>query len=706
MNARHTALVLVAFAGLASQAPAQIAHWNTGSGLWNHAPNWLGGVPTPAHSVFIGSTAPAFNAGVTLNVSPTIANLTITDGMGLTTNSHSLTVSGDTLISGSNPVEGAIAHSGLIVDSVDGTSFMTDNLTLDDGALLILRGAFTRVFDTMTTHAGTRVMGEGHIWFQSNQSNFINNGRLAPSTDFGLTLRQLGDGRFNLDGSSGDGSIWLNYFDPATAHGGRLTVEGVGLTDAFSGRIEMRRGSRLTMDLDEGWVADQNSLFVVDVSGFTSQSAVIEGSAFTFGGVANIDGAGSLSINSQAFTTTPTTVFNLGANSGIALGITNAVDTDVTLAGGQINAAPDGNFWVYDDATIENLTYTSDLSSWGSLTFFENTTWNGDLTVHGRVRLIDGHASVSGATTITADQFMMGTADSTWSVADPLVINADSLTYGSINGLEGSMSITGGFVNNLTVNMTGSEDSWRVGGTLTIGGVAGNFPITRVSGSRMVVDGILNVTNGIARVMADADFSNSATVSIDSSATLRMQGITTVAPDTVFSGEGWLHNGVGATIRMADDSSLERVGLRNSGGLFIARAAAGSASVDRFESTADATWTVDIRGMLPGLGHDQLVTTGGSAILDGELIVLLDSTPGGFRPEVGDEFTILQASAGVFGTFVNVPGSVLGSVQYGWEVIYNANSVVLRLERIVPTPGAIALFGLGGLIIARRRRIS
>jgi hypothetical protein len=49
---------------------------------------------------------------------------------------------------------------------------------------------------------------------------------------------------------------------------------------------------------------------------------------------------------------------------------------------------------------------------------------------------------------------------------------------------------------------------------------------------------------------------------------------------------------------------------------------------------------------------------------------------------------------------------VLGSVQYGWEVIYNANSVVLRLDRIVPTPGAIALFGLGGLMIARRRRIS
>ncbi len=704
---RLSARLLPVLAGLAVAGPAtaQNAHWNTQSGVWSHAPNWFSNfVPTPASSVFIGSMPPAFNAGVTLNVSPTVANLTITDGMSLITDSRSLNVTGDTVVSGSNPVDGGIAHSALIVDSYDGTAFRTDNLTLDDGAILLLRGAFTNVSDTMTMQAGTRTMGNGHIWFGGSGSTFVNNGRLAPGTDEGLTLRQLGAGRFNLDGTTGDGNIWLDYYDAPSGRAGHLTLEGVGLSDAFSGRIDMRRGSRLTMDLDEGWTVDQSGLIDVELSGPSSVPTVIEGSAFTLAGLMNINGLGNFRIDSDGLTIAPSAVVNIPDGGALEVGI-SGVDSQTVIDGGIFNFAGNSNINFYDDAIIRGGVFNSDLSSYGSVDFFSDTDWDGEVTFNGRVRNF-GAASVDGPSVINVGEFMMGDSDTHWSVAAPLVINADSLTYGSINGLEGSMSITGGFLNNLTVNMTGSEDSWRVGGSLTIGGTPGNFPITRVSGSRMVVDGNLNVTTGIARVTSDADFSNSATVSIDSSATLRMQGITTVAPDTVFSGEGWLHNGVGATIRMADDSSLERVGLRNSGDLFVARAAAGRASVDRFESTADAAWTVDIRGMLPGLGHDQLVVTGGSAILGGELIVLLDPAVGGFRPEVGDEFTILQASAGVFGTFVNVPGSVLGSVQYGWEVIYNANSVVLRLDRIVPTPGAIALFGLGGLMIARRRRIS
>lgn len=710
---RSSALILVALAGLAPLASvsapafAQNIHWNAGTGLWSHGPNWLGGVvPGPANSVFLGSTAAAFNAGVTLDASPTIANLTITDGMGLTTDNRSLTVTGNTLISGSNPVEGGVAHSGMIVDFVDGTAFTTNNLTLEDAGIFLLRGAYTRVFNTMSTQAGTRVLGNGHIWFQGNHINFINEGRIAAGTDEGITLRQLGDGRFNLDGTSGDGRIWLNYFDPATQNAGRLTVEGVGLSDAFSGTIEMRRGSRLSMDLDEGWVADASSVIDVDAGGFSANSAVIEGTDFTFGGRMDIYNPGSLSINTTGFTLASSAVVNLDGNSGLTTGSSNSVFTEVIMDGATFNAAPDANVWMYDHVTVRGGTYNSDTSSWGSLTFFDDTTWDGDLTVHGRLRNFNGNASVVGPTVITADEFMMGDADSHWSVANTLVINADSLTYGAFNGIEGEMSITGTATGRLTMNLTDPNQSWEVGGRLRVGGLLGSIPVTRVAGNHMFVTGELAAEIGIARITADATFADSSSINIASPATLRMQGVTTVESDAVLQGEGWLHNGVDAQLRMEHGASLERVGLINSSDLFIARNAAGQATVDRLESTADARWVVDIRGMLPGLGHDRLIATGGTAQLDGELIVLLDPAPTGFRPEVGDEFTILQASAGVVGTFVNVPGSVLGAVQYGWEVIYSENTVVLRLERIVPTPGAVTLFGLGGVMIARRRRIS
>jgi len=701
------AFVLAAVAGLATHAGAQNIHWNAGDGFWSDPSKWLGGVaPGPSNHAIIGSMVAAVNSDIIMDEPVDLADLTITDGMQLFTGNWSLDVAGDTIVAESNPLlGGGIRRSALTIEGVDGMSFMTHNLSVQTGGLVRLWNSYSRIANTMTMQADTRIEGNGDIRFASNHTNFVNDGTILAGSGLGMSLRQAGSGRFNLDGTSGNGIVSLLSHDTGTGESGKLRLEGIGLSDAFSGEIRMRGGSRLTMDLDEGWTADQSSVITMDAAGAGSNVGIITGTSFTFAGTANLLNQSDFMIRPSELTLAPSAVVNIGTGSLFIAG-TNEYATQTTIDGAVFNAEHDAsaNFW--NDTTIRGGTFNATAGSNSTMIFWDDTQWDGDLTVNGRLINHDGHASVSGATTITADIFEMGNMDSSWSVGAPLTINADALGFPGFEGLRGSMTITGGFTNNLTVNMTGPEDSWRVGGTLTIGGTLGNFPITRVSGSRMVVDGNLNVTTGIARVTSDADFSNSAAVSIDASATLRMQGITTVAPDTVFSGEGWLHNGVGATIRMADDSSLERVGLRNSGNLFIARAAAGSASVDRFESTADATWTVDIRGMLPGLGHDQLVTTGGSAILDGELIVLLDSAPGGFRPEVGDEFTILQASAGVFGTFVNVPGSFVGSVQYGWEVIYNVNSVVLRLERIVPTPGAIALFGLGGLLITRRRRIS
>lgn len=695
---------LVLLAGLAGapQAPAQIWHWHTGAGVWSHGPNWFSGTaPAPGSDVYIGSMVAASNAQVRLDVSAQIANLTITDGMSLVTDSNSLRVAEQTRISGANPGGGSITRSTLAVDFIDGTAFRTGTLLLEDGGVLLLRNAFTRVDDAMTTQAGTRTTGNGHIWFAGAGSTLVNNGIIAPGTGEGLHLRQLADGRFNLDGA-GDGSIWLNTFDVSTASAGRLTLQGAGLTDAFSGRVDMRRGSRLTMNLTEGWTADAASRFEIDASGFGGSPAEIEGAAFTFAGRMDVTGAGPVAIDSETFTVAPGAELNLPVGGSLEVGI-GAPGSSAVIEGGTFNLAPTGNVNFHRPTTLRGGVFNGSTASWGTVDFFSGTAWDGQVTFTGVVRNF-GNASVQGPTVINAATFRMGDADSNWSVAAPLVINAGSLTHGSVDGFVGRMSITGGFANNLTVNLPGADPSWRMGGRLTIGGVPAPIPITRVSGSRMRVEGELVVPSGIARVNADTVFSDLASIDIAGGATLRMQGLTVIENGAAFTGQGGLHNGVGASLRVEGWSSLQDVGLINSGELSIAPGAAGLASVGRFESTPEALWILDVRGQQPALGYDRLVVTGGPAELAGLIMVRLDPAPGGFRPAIGQEFTVLLAPQGVTGVFANVPASMVGGVEYGWEVIYQPDAVVLRLDRIVPSPGVLALVGLGGLMIAARRR--
>lgn len=712
---RTRAALLVRVAGLAlvpaglalaPDAQAQDWRWNSpSSGMWNTAANWQSGtVPGLGAHVFLGDTAAAQNSVVFLNVHPTINALSITDGMGLVTNGWRLSVTGNTVVSGANFPGGQLVRSRLLVDGVDGTAFETDNLTLMDGGLLQLRSAVARVNDSFLISGSSRLEGLGEVRFADAGSTLTNNGTIAPEPGLGLRLRQLGTGRFDLDGTLGNGGLDLTRFDPITNSGARLELEGDGLSDTFSGTILMGEDSQLDMNLAEGWTADQSSMIsMLGTGGPTAVATISSGPGFTFEGDAFVNNSGNLQFLSQDLVLTSTADVYVYDNGQFWTGATTSA-SHTRLDGVTFHVGDSGHILLEGDTTVLGATMTNIGGTGGTMFFADDSEWNGDLTADGRVVFDDGHAQVVGASTINAGVLVMGDSDSTWTVGAPLTINADTLTGFVVDGLEGQMTITGGFTNSLTMNLTDPDASWRVGGRLTIGGVNAAIPITRVSGNRMRVEGNLDVTQGIARVNADAEFTSGSGIFIADAATLRMQGVTVVEDNAAFSGRGWLHNAPGATLNMQDGSSLERVGLRNGGDVFITLNAAGSASADRFESTPSARFIVDIHGLLPGSGHDLLSITSGSALLAGQLIVLLDQTPGAFRPRVGDEFTILTAASGVSGTFANIPGSAADGLEYGWQVLYHPTSVVLRLDRIVPSPGVTTLLGLASLLAWRRRR--
>ncbi|MBX9735521.1 MAG: hypothetical protein K2X32_01225 [Phycisphaerales bacterium] len=723
ISAAKSVIGLLMAAGLATPALAQPWHWNTGDGNWNTAGNWVQLAPPPVTAnVFIGNTAPAENGFVSLNVSPEIAGLNIPDGMTLFTNSHSLRVNGNTVVSGNNVLpDGTIRRADLRVGATDGVSFRTDRLTLADGGGLFFSngsGGFATINDWVHVEADSFITGNGVLTFAGAGTTLVNNDSLSPGTGDGLRMQQIGAGRYDLDGTTGNGVLSLTTYNDATSTGGQMRLDGIGLADSFSGRILLGPSADLEMNLTEGWVADASSEIVSSLGGvvggpFANNRSVIDSTALDFSGLLRAgftSGEGrDIAVRASALTLRSAARVEVKPNSTVTLG-SLVYPTEVLVEGGTFDVEPNASLIFYGATEVRGgvFTTTGTGSAEGFINFFGDTQWRGNVTINGTAHQ-SASATVAAPTVINAIEFDMdGTSgDTVWNVNNNLVVNAQRLDDFS-SRFDGVLNITAGVAGRLTINLDDPSESWQMNGTMNLAG-SGGLPVTRVAGSSMLVTGYLNVTSGIAQITADTAFSSNlfgAGVSIAQNATLRTRGHTVVGANTTFAGTGTFQNGVNGDLVLDSGVTLSQVGLINNSGLRIAAGAPGIASVDRFTSTADALWTVDIGGLVAGTQHDTLLVSGGDASLGGTLNVSLIGLGGGpaFSPSIGDQFTILFALGGVSGTFSNDPFTQVGALTYDWEVIYNSNTVVLRLDNIVPAPGSVGLLGLGGLLAARRRR--
>ena len=95
------------------------------------------------------------------------------------------------------------------------------------------------------------------------------------------------------------------------------------------------------------------------------------------------------------------------------------------------------------------------------------------------------------------------------------------------------------------------------------------------------------------------------------------------------------------------------------------------------------TFRVEIGGVTPGTEYDRLQVAGtvnlgaGVTTLNGTLI-------NGFTPVVGQQFTIIQSTGGITGTFAQGSSINFGGIDF--TITYNANSVVLSVQAPTPTP--------------------
>lgn len=688
---RAAALAVIFVLSATLPAAAINRSWNAGNDFWSIPANWLPvGIPGGADVVYIGNFVGVENQPVHLDQDQVLAGLHIDQGMQLRTEDNLLYVPGDVTISGDN-------SSIVIMDATNALDAILIDVTVSDNSFLGIGGGKLRIGDQLTVGPDADLRGTGVVEFVDSGSTYVNNGSLLNGPGV-KTLTQTGGGRFDLDGTTGNGHVNISGISEAS-----LILEGVGLSDPFSGTLHLGHHAKLTMNLDEGWTADVSSEITVDSPNSTAE---LWGGPVTFAGSTSVI---SNNVNFQIAAHTvfePTSDFHVGAGDLVELGASN------TINGGAFTLRDGAKMRFIGATTVHGGTFnTEGIADVDGEFHFNNTTWDGNATINGRARQL-GVATVTGPTVIDAELFDFGgILDTTaWNINSSLVINAMDTRGEGTDTYSGDMTISGGVFAKLTLNLAGgSQTAWTMSGELNLAGLNPLF-VNRLAGAPVINFGETNISDSNVEVSADMVFMPGSYVNFAAAGSdLRMRGETNVRAGSNFNGEGTLHNGIGGQMYLHHGSNLDDVGLTNFGDLRIRRYnfpnQSGLAAVDRFTNDDDGTFHVRLGGYSLGEEHDLLAVTH-AATLDGFLnVLLIDDGDGMFLPQVGDEFIILTALSGVTGQFLNDPISVVGAMNFHWTVLYHVNDVTLRLDSVtVPEPTSAALIALGAATASTLRR--
>ena len=386
-------------------------------------------------------------------------------------------------------------------------------------------------------------ISRGTFHFFDDTGVAFNQSGLLDTRTGGLTLNQLGDALFDLDGTFGDGVLRI---DGGNGFFGQdhLTVNGTELTDPFSGTIELATASILDMNLANGWIADGNSEISVYGSNSNSDGNTrILGSDWWFGGTMTlIDGISNTGHPVEIYpatTISDTAVFHLEQN----------------------------NFLDFYGPTVfeggEFFMVSSQLSD-GHVRLLGPTQWRGQVTVLGAMSQ-NSDATVSEATIIDAELFNMdGDGPIQWDVGHRLSVNTAALDINN-NSFNGTLNIGGGIFTTVEIQLDEPGESWEMAGQMELS----NFlplPSTKLSGSPVEFTGFVGVNDIGIRISADTHFTDQAIVEFDNpSASLVLNGHSRLDENLTLSGSGELFNGSPGHMVLADNFDLAPVSLVNQG---------------------------------------------------------------------------------------------------------------------------------------------
>ncbi|MEX2217265.1 MAG: hypothetical protein WD749_00770 [Phycisphaerales bacterium] len=342
-----------------------------------------------------------------------------------------------------------------------------------------------------------------------------------------------------------------------------------------------------------------------------------------------------------------------------------------TATAGALGVGGDGNFVNEGVATLENVTAS------GTVRNAENGLVRCQgMTVQSGETLNDGVWECRGLLTVQPgalfrnagpgqftgdDAYAAGPFDNAGMV---VVLPGKTLTFGGpvtqfVNG-----SLAGGtwvIQENATLVLPGAITAIKGGTNLVVDGVGavGLATVRRVDGGTLEVGGDLTLTGAATDLVLD----NGAVVRIGAGATLTSPGTIRVEPPTAVL--SLLKGGMPIADTPAE-SFIVTPHLWSDGAVIPGdEGGIGQLHVSgNYTQGAAGELHVEIRGLSPGTGYDQLLVSG-AATLGGTLRVrLLDE----FEPAPGQEFTVLTG-ASITGTFAALDLPALGA-GVAWEVAY------------------------------------
>ena len=401
-------------------------------------------------------------------------------------------------------------------------------------------------------------------------------------------------------------------------------------------------------------------------------------------------------------------VANLATDTGAGLGVERLIVTDpigaVGIAGGTLTLA-DGieMLGAVEDVSISapvtlGATQAWAIGSGGSLTISGDLAGSSALTKSGPGLLVlNGTSPFGGTIEVTggtlelsgggwAQGYVGGASDITIREG-ATVVNVNAHSFGNTNSANRSLVIDGGtflLAKETYVRDVEMTEGWidnTVGGSGDIRSRSGGSVVTvRAADESSVIASSYSSVGSTTFVVEDGAAASDLTVSgaLTNSGFVRKDGDGRMTMGGINSHTGGVEVmtgrlavtgslAVGDAVLVDGGSTLEGTGSVNGvvtqqGGLEAGVDGVAVFSIGTLDQDPTAVTTMELGGVTPGSGYDQIQVTG-SADLSGTLNVLLI---GGFEPLVGDFFDVVVAGGrtGSFSTY-NLPPLSGGR---SWEV--------------------------------------
>ena len=628
-----------------SPAEAAIIVWDddggTASKLWSNNNNWNPNGSPAGNDVYVGvnsvgtNLAPAANDRTLFDSSITINSLTVGNGADVVnstddgaTNDFKITVTGETVVGGTG--------SSIIIYGDNTVGLDTDNLFVDVGAVVDLRGGAVQVGHDLYIYAGGALTGHGIVQIV---------GGLIPGVQYFRSngVIQAVGGTMRIEGTPGSNGI----FDWDGVLPGAAVVEALNdatliidmpllEVDNFDGTINIGQNAQIQVNSD--W----------RLNGINSSGGVVNlyggGSIATLSGNPWIMSDGGSNARLNAITGVGVVAASLSMIDGtttVAAGAAMQFDGALTATGGTINNS--GTLIFNADATIGAGVDFNMIGGGASLVI--NSTVNIDTPDFN----LDGDGIASNVTTINAG----GNLDL------DVGVGADLQFHHTINMNGGELDVT-----------TSATTSWQLHPSGIINAAGGATSTINSVGETFLILGAINVVaSSTLTINAASNFGSTANVTIGAGSTLDLATATYAGGS--YTGSGLFRPG---NFTVSSDTTFDfptsTVDLDDGSTANInAVLTINASSVETsFPDGYDGTMNIANAGRL-----NVNITGGGSWRLDGTINYNGDATPSIF---LGGSRLVIQSGATLN---VNGEGTTLAPLDIAGTININTGGEDLAL---------------------------